>query len=64
MQSMTKYDVGQYVTTLDGLTGFVFEIADGALTIAICEHDEERTVPASDVSLWMPRGQEAEPRWS
>jgi hypothetical protein len=63
--------VDQYVNTTDGLTGYIFEDNGGyedsrPYRIAICERDEERSVSASEVSLWIPEpgDNNSEPVWS
>jgi hypothetical protein len=67
--SCRAFNVGQYVTTPDGLTGYIFE-DNGSYEdsrpyrIAICERDEERSVSASEVALWVPKADELEPTWS
>jgi hypothetical protein len=60
------FKVGQYATTTDGLTGFIFEDTGSAYNIAICEHDEERSVSASELTLWSPKAGDSnlEPVWS
>ena len=49
------FESGQYVTTADGLTGYIHEDNGGVYQIVLCERDEERTVSAGEVTLWMPK---------
>jgi hypothetical protein len=60
IQTERAFKVDQYVTTSDGLTGDIYEDTGQheekrPYQIAICEHDEERWVSASDVTLWVPK---------
>jgi hypothetical protein len=64
------FKVDQYVNTSDGLTGYIYEDNGGdeesrPYQIAICEHDEERSVSASEVALWSPKAGDVdlEPVW-
>lgn len=45
---------GQYVNTQDGLTAYIYGQNDESLTyqIAICDHDEERSASASELTLY------------
>jgi hypothetical protein len=65
------FAAGQYVTTQDGLTGYIYEDHGGPeedypYRIAICEHAEERSVSASRMTLWVPEPGDTnlEPVWS
>jgi hypothetical protein len=65
------FKVDQYVTTSDGLTGYIYEDngsheESGPYQIAICERDEERSVSASELTLWKskPGDTSLEPVWT
>ena len=45
------FKTDQYVTTSDGFTAYIY----GRDQIAICERDEERSVSASELTLWVPK---------
>jgi hypothetical protein len=52
---MHTFKTGQYVTTSDGFTGFIYGHDGGRYEVAICEHDEERRCSASDLKPWVPK---------
>jgi hypothetical protein len=61
---MTAFKVGQYVNTSDGFTAFIYADCgrreeSRPYQIAICEHDEERSVSASELTLWVPKAGES-----
>jgi hypothetical protein len=65
------FKVDQYVITPDGFTGYIYEDNGGPeesrpYHIAICEQNEERTVSASEVTLWVPKAGDTnlEPTWT
>lgn len=63
-----SFRVGQYVTTSDGLTGFIYDDDGGPedgrpYEIAICERDEERFASASELTLWVGSKVMSEPAW-
>jgi hypothetical protein len=57
------FKTGQYVKTSDGFRGYIFgESGDReenrTYQVAICERDEERNVPASELTWWSPKASE------
>jgi hypothetical protein len=49
------FKADQYVNTSDGLTGYIYEDSGSEYQIAICEHDEERCISASELMPWSPQ---------
>jgi hypothetical protein len=67
--AIRAFKVDQYVSTSDGLTGYVYQDngnheENDPYQIAICERDEERCSSASELTLWTPKAGEQEPIWS
>ena len=59
IKGLRAFQPGQHVRTYDGLTGYIYEDngapdEDRPYQIAIYERDEERSVSASEVTLWVP----------
>jgi hypothetical protein len=54
------FATGKYVNTQDGLTAYIYDDNGKSeesrpYRVAICEHDEERSLSANELTLWTPK---------